>query len=296
MAASTSQCRKVSLPCSRDHTWGCQGAYIRKKKEKKKKKKDRGISGRTSMVIAESKISRSCPFLSGQNFRNLGIFVRNRPWPPSRWAQFVQTPTLPGVASVDQAFATSWWLTTPTTRQKIFARPRGLVRTWTWPPCAGEPLCPYLDLTCITSIGNFVRRTPNLWDQNVLNLSDFPSNIYGNYQGSCHGRIQVPQGPGHRLLYLKISSCVTFLDCEPERELFHQTRLHDMAASRCSKRLKSTCGYDRINIIIIHVSCTGSRCCQNFRPLRWAPALSSPSPSLASPSSSIKSNLSYRPK
>ena len=29
----------------------------------------------------DPKISRNHPFLSGQNFRNLRIFVRNRPWP-----------------------------------------------------------------------------------------------------------------------------------------------------------------------------------------------------------------------
>ena len=69
----------------------------------------------------------------------------------------------------EQTFTTSCWVTTPTTRQKKkFARPRGLVRKWTWPPCPGEfsCQCPNLDPTC-----------GDVWDQNNPNLSDFASNI-----------------------------------------------------------------------------------------------------------------------
>ena len=38
----------------------------------------------------------------------------------------------------------------------------------------------------------FVRPTPNLWDQNVPNLSDFASKIYGNYQGPYTGHYRSP--------------------------------------------------------------------------------------------------------
>ena len=44
--------------------------------------------------------------------------------------------------------------------------------------------CPNLDPTFISPIGYFVRPALNLWDQNVPNLSDLASKIYGNYQGS----------------------------------------------------------------------------------------------------------------
>ena len=95
-------------------------------------------------------------------------------------------PICPNITQTrtEQTFATScWhsWVTTPTTE---ITWPRGLVQTWTWPPCPDEFSCQNLDPTCISPTGHFVHPTPNIWDQNGWNLSDFGLNIYGNHPGS----------------------------------------------------------------------------------------------------------------
>ena len=40
----------------------------------------------------------------------------------------------------------------PDKSSKISTRLRGLVRTWTWPPCPGKFSCPSLDSTCIQNL------------------------------------------------------------------------------------------------------------------------------------------------
>ena len=86
-----------------------------------------------------------------------------------------------------QTFATScWhsWVTTPTTQKRNRSAkgpcPNMDLTSMSWRILLSEPV----DLTCISPTGHFVRPTPDIWDQNGWNLSDFGLNIYGNYPGS----------------------------------------------------------------------------------------------------------------